>query len=129
MRRVLLAIGAYVSLEAAAASRFAYSVVWIFIYIGFLHGLVGFRWSGLLANYAKSGAATLAAIAPLVAIYGFWQGPGELGFGAMLLGTLAGIAAWMATLWLTDHPLTREITGVLGDILGRLRRPVPEKAA
>lgn len=126
---LLLGICAYISLEAAAASRFAYSIVWIFIYIGFLHRLVGFRWSGLLANYAKSGLATLAAIAPLLAIYGLWQGPAELGFGAMLLGTFAGIVAWTVMLWMTDHPLSREITAVLGETLGRLRRPAPGNAA
>ncbi|MCP5403536.1 MAG: lipopolysaccharide biosynthesis protein [Novosphingobium sp.] len=126
---LLLAVGAYFSLEAAAASRFAYSIVWIFIYIGFLHTLVGFRWGGLLANYAKSGLATIAAIAPTVAIYAFWQGPSELGFAEMLAGTLAGIFAWLVTLWLTDHPLFREFTGLIGDMLGKLRRPAPETMA
>jgi O-antigen/teichoic acid export membrane protein len=125
----LLAVGAYISLQWAAASRLAYGIVWILIYAGFLQSLVGFSWRQLLANYTKSALATCASIVPLLAIYGFWQGPHELDFGVMVLGTAAGIIAWLVTLYLTRHPLLEEITGILGGIGNRLRSPASGNAA
>lgn len=119
----LLVAGAYFSLEWAAASRLAYGIAWLFIYAAFLQRLIGFRWSGLIANYTKSGLATLAAIAPLLTIYGLWQGPDELDFSVMVGGTAAGVAAWLAVLALTAHPLFHEILGVVGGVLGKLRKP------
>lgn len=119
---VLLGIGAYFSLEGAAASRFAYSIVWFGLYVGFLQTLVGFTWGGLLRSYGKSALVTLAAVAPLLIIYATWQTPDDLEFGVMLLGTCTGIVAWLAALWLTDHPLFREIAGMIHDIAARLRR-------
>ena len=117
----LLITGAYFSLEWAAASRLAYGLTWIVIYAAFLHRLIGFRWRGLIANYVKSGLATLAAITPLLAIYSFWQGPSELDFSVMLLGTVIGVAVWFIVLLLTAHPLIQEILGVLGGLGRKLR--------
>jgi O-antigen/teichoic acid export membrane protein len=123
---VLLAGGAWISLEWAAASRVAYGAVWIAIYASFLRGLIGFGWPAMLANYGRSALAALAAIAPLLIIYAFWQGPARMEFSAMLAGTLAGICLWAAALWLTRHPLMTELRGMAEDALARLR---PSRAA
>lgn len=117
---VLLAAGAWFSLEAAAASRLAYGMVWIAIYAGFLRRIVGFEWPAMLAIYLRSAVATLAAVAPLLLIMA-WVGPAEIGFATMLLGTGAGIAAWFGTLWLCRHPAFEEIKAILGPVLHKLR--------
>ncbi len=125
----LLVAGAYFSLEWAAASRLAYGMAWIVIYAAFLQRLIGVRWTGLVANYAKSALATLAAITPLIATYSFWQGPHDLDFGVMVLGTALGVAAWLAVLALTAHPLLHEIMGLLDGIFRKRSDPNTGNAA
>ena len=90
----LLAAGAWFGLQGAAASRLAYGVVWIAIYANFLQQLIGFRWRAMLAIYVRSALATLAAIAPLLALYAFIQPPSQLDLPHMLAGTGAGIGLW-----------------------------------
>ncbi len=117
----LFSAGAWYGLEGAAASRLAYGLVWFCIYAAFLRAIIGFSWRAMLANYAKSAAGTLASVAPLLLIYAFWQGPATLGFIPMLAGTLAGMGLWLATLWLTAHPLFTEIAELLAGLWLRLR--------
>ena len=118
---IMFAAGAWYGLEGAAASRVAYGLVWFCIYAAFLRAIIGFTWRGMLINYAKSAAGTLAAVAPLLLIYALWQGPENLGFITMLAGTAAGVGLWMLTLWLTAHPLFVEIAELAISLLSRLR--------
>lgn len=126
---ILLAAGALISLEAVAASRVVYGIVWIAIFAGFLKRLIGFSWGAILANYARSAIAAAAAVLPLLAIYAFWQGPDHISFGAMLAGVLAGILCWLGMIAATRHPLGAEIAGIATDILARLRRHAPKAPA
>lgn len=118
---LLLALGAWFGLAGAGASRLVYGFVWVAIYAGFLRRLIGFSWEAMLRGYLKSGMATLAAVAPLLAIMAFWQGPGTMGLPAMLAGTAIGIACWLAALKLTVHPAFAEIAGLVQPVAARLR--------
>jgi len=118
---LLLMAGAFFGLEAAAASRVAYGIVWIAIFAGFLQRLIGFNWFAMLLMYARSGLATIAAVAPLLLIYAFWQKPSELGLGPMLVGIAFGVIGWLVALRLCRHPAIDEIKGILGPIMQRLR--------
>lgn len=115
----LLAAGAWFNLEAAAASRLAYGVVWIAIYAGFLRSIAGFEWRAMLVIYLRSAVATFAAVAPLLLIMAS-VGPVGIGFATMLVGTGAGIVAWFGTLWLCRHPAFEEIKAILGPVLHKL---------
>lgn len=119
---VLLALGAAVSLEWAAASRVGYGLVWFAIYAGFLKSVIGFGWRGMLAGYARSALAALASIAPLAAMFVFWRGPEAITLPGLLLGTVLGIACWALTLMAVRHPLHTEITGLLGSVIARIRK-------
>lgn len=117
----LLAAGAWFGLQGAAASRLAYGVVWIAIYANFLQQLIGFRWRAMLAIYVRSALATLAAIAPLLALYAFIQPPSQLDLPHMLAGTGAGIGLWVAALAALRHPAFDEIHGLARPILTRIK--------
>lgn len=122
---VLLALGAWQSLEWAAASRLAYGLVWIAIYAGFLSRIIGFSGRNLLTAYLRSGLATLASIAPLALIFAFWREPSAVGFGELLIGTGLGIALWLLVLVATRHPLATEIRGMAEGPLRCLRSRRP----
>ncbi len=112
----LLAIGCLWGVEGAAASRIIYGLLWLCIYAGFMHRLVGFDARALLAIYAKSALVTLATIAPMGAIYLFVSPPAETGFGLLLLATVLGGMGWLGSLWLLRHPAMSELLGMLGEL-------------
>lgn len=109
----LLVLACLWSLEWAAASRIGYALAWFAIYAGFMRGLVGFRWRDMLGVYAKSMAATLATVAPLLLIYWGWKGPAETGFLELAAAALLGCLAWLLVIFLVRHPIRHEVTGML----------------
>lgn len=116
----LLAVGCLWGVEGAAASRLVYGALWLCLYGRFIHGLVRFDARALLAIYAKSTAATLAAVAPLGIAYAVWAPPSELGFGALLITTTLGGLGWLATLALLRHPALDDLLGLAASFpLGR----------
>jgi O-antigen/teichoic acid export membrane protein len=112
---LLLALAAPFGLVWVAASRVAHGIYWIAVYAPFLREIVDVRWAALLKVWGKSLAGTLAAIAPLLASYVWWQGPAEAGLGQLGLAVGAGVLAWLATLGLIRHPLFAEITALISD--------------
>jgi O-antigen/teichoic acid export membrane protein len=112
----LLALGCLWGVEGAAASRLVYGALWLLIYVRFMHGLVRFDVPALLGIYARSAAATLAAILPLALCYLFWAPPSELGFGPLLGATAAGGLAWLATLALLRHPALHDLLGLAASL-------------
>ncbi|WP_292637386.1 oligosaccharide flippase family protein [Novosphingobium sp.] len=112
----LLAFGCLWGLEGAAASRLVYGALWLGLYARFIHGLVRFDVRALLHIYARSAAATLAAIAPLTLCYLFWTPPAQLGFAMLLATTIAGVAAWLATLFLLRHPALDDLLGLASSL-------------
>ena len=106
-------------LEWAAASRLAYGIVWICIYARLMHNIVGFSWPALLSVYAKSMAATVAAITPMLMAYHLWRAPIDLGFTGLLLTTGAGMLLWLGTVYLVRHPMRDEITDIVKGLLSR----------
>jgi len=118
----LLALGASMGLEWAAASRVAYGLAWVAIFAGFLHRLVGFDWGRLFSLYARTALATLAAIAPALLFYDVWDGPRQSGFAQIVASGFAGLVAWLIALWFVRHPALGEIVALATPFTTRLRR-------
>ncbi|MET4897405.1 oligosaccharide flippase family protein [Sphingomonadaceae bacterium jetA1] len=118
----LLLLGAMLSLEGAAMSRIAYGIVWFLLYVGLIRRLTGFAWRAMLGIYAKGMIATLATVAPLLAVYR-WVAPPEA-VGLVLLGEagLAGVGLWLVVIYALRHPIRLEINAILGVLWHRLPR-------
>jgi O-antigen/teichoic acid export membrane protein len=112
----LLVIAGLWSLEAAAASRIAYGMVWWLVYALLLRDVIGLRWRDLFELYARSLAVSLAAVAPLLLAYEFVAGPAEISLLWLGASAVAGALAWLAALFLVRHPARLEIAG-FADIL------------
>jgi len=113
---LLLAMAAPFGLRWVAISRFVHGLLWILLYAPFMLEMMGLRLRALLRVYMQSMVATLAAVAPLLASYILWHGPAETGFLQAASGTLAGIALWLAALWLMRHPLFYEMGAILREL-------------
>jgi O-antigen/teichoic acid export membrane protein len=126
---LLIAIAAPFGLGWVAISRFVHGLIWIAIYAPFMRAMLDFSWRDLMRVWAKSLAATLAAIAPLLASYVLVHPPAEAGLLQLGLATLAGVILWFAVLALTRHPLLAEITGMLRTLRSAAIRPRPVTAS
>ena len=112
----------------AALSRLVYGVCFLIIYLRFMHAIVGFSMRAWLLNHAKSGGATLAALAPLAITYWLWAGPRDIGFGALLMAAVAGALCWFGALFALRHPALDDLLRLLAPALRYLplaRKIVP----
>ncbi|MDE1467636.1 oligosaccharide flippase family protein [Aurantiacibacter sp. D1-12] len=116
----LLVIGAWFSLEAAAASRVAYGVAWMAIHAPFLHRTVGFGWNAMLRIWAQSLLVTGLAVLPVWLSYLYWAPSSEAGFAQLLVAVGAGISLWLIGLRQIRHPAYGEIHGYASSALDRL---------
>lgn len=114
----LLVLGAAISLETAAASRIAYGAVWFLIYVQFGCSLIGLSPWRLLPVYARSLAATLAAVAPLAVAALLLPDFRHCGLAMLGALALAGGLCWLCALWLVRHPLWDELAQ-MGPIVRR----------
>jgi O-antigen/teichoic acid export membrane protein len=105
-------------LEAAAAARLVYAVIWYIIYIGMMRRIVGFAGRALALMYARSAVGTLAACLPVILLV---RDGGLLSLRTAMASIL-GIALWVVALALTNHPTWREISRALGDLRLSLAR-------
>jgi hypothetical protein len=89
-----------------------------------LRKLIGLRWRHLIDVYARSAAATVATVAPLMLVYEFVAQPGAISFGWLALAAVAGSLCWLGALFLVRHPARHEVSGFVELLLqGRpLRR-------
>jgi O-antigen/teichoic acid export membrane protein len=117
----LLVVGSLIGIEAAALARLAYGIGWWMIYSRFQHELLGFSWSSLFAGYARSAAAALAAILPMLAAYAWWRSPSELGLDGMMVTASLGVVCWYITLQIIRHPAAGEIRLTSEHMMDRLR--------
>ena len=78
----LLLIGAFISLEAAAASRIVHALIWIVIHAPNVHRLTGFSWGNITRIWLSSAFATGLAVVPVWLSYQLWNGPAEAGLWA-----------------------------------------------
>lgn len=108
-----------------AMSRLVHGLCWIALWAPFMRTMLHLSWRELGAVYLRSGFATLAAVAPLLASYALWRSPADANLVQVCAGTLAGIACWLAALVAVGHPLCAEIAGLLRE----LRRHLPGRAA
>jgi len=116
----LLILGATVSLEWAAISRIGYGIVWFMLYATLMKPLTGFAWRGMLTVYAQSLLATLATVAPLLAVYRWVARPETVGFTLLSMSAAAGVLAWLAVVYAVRHPVRREIDAIVGGVRARL---------
>ena len=124
-----LIIGASLGLEAAAISRIAYGLIWIAIYARFMHDLIGFRWSRVLATYLRSAIVAAATAAPALVLYGTWREPEALGWDGLFLAGIAGLCAWVLALLVTRHPAVEDLAGMVRHALAQiLRKPAAGNA-
>ncbi len=100
-------------LIAAAQSRLAYAFVWFLLYARFQQQMVGFAWGPMMVAYAKSGLATVAAMAPMLLAFKYWVKPTDTNLIQLLALTLVGIAFWLLMLFVIRHPAADEIKDVL----------------
>jgi O-antigen/teichoic acid export membrane protein len=114
---ILLTLGAWLGgVEGAAASRLVYAVAWLALYWGFMYRLVRFDRAAMASIYLRSALATLAAITPLALTYALWVGPDAMGFGPLLLSTIAGGLCWLITLAVLRHPALHEILSLIATL-------------
>ncbi len=106
---ILLAVGAWYSLEAAAASRVAYGVAWLLIHAPFLRGVVGFSWLRLGRIWLQSALVTGLAVLPVALTYIWWAPASEAGVAQVMAAVAAGIVLWLAGLRQIRHPAYFEI--------------------
>jgi len=120
---ILLAIGCLWGVQGAAASRLVYGVLWLCIYVRFMHSVVQFDTRALLRIYAKSGLATASAVIPLALTYLLWASPSQIGFGALAASVLAGGLCWFGALILVRHPALDDFLAIAATLpLGRFLR-------
>lgn len=116
---VLLAIGAWFSLEAAAASRVAYGLAWLAIHAPFLHSVVGFRWGVLVRIWLQSALVTGLAVLPVWLSY-MWIAPAaKAGFIQVCAAAMVGIVLWLLALRQIRHPAYFEIHHFANQALAR----------
>lgn len=116
----LLVVFVQYGLVWAAISRVVHGLIWWTIHAIFLQRLVAFRWRALLAIYAKTALAALAAILPLLAGYALWLPPSEMGLHVAAPLCLLGVPLWYGALVALDHPSARD----LADMVRQQVRPV-----
>lgn len=121
----LLALFCRWGVQGAAWSRIVYGLGWVLLYAGFLYRLIGFDLAAMTRIYAKSGAATLAALAPLALAYMFVSGPATIALTTLLPAVALGIALWLAALVALRHPALDDLIGLAAHLpLGRYLRPL-----
>ncbi|MDE2406038.1 MAG: oligosaccharide flippase family protein [Sphingomonadales bacterium] len=125
----LLAAGCHWGVEGAAASRLVYGVGSLVLYGRFMHGLIRFDAVALAGIYARSAAASLAAIAPLAAVYALWMSPATITLPVLVAAVAAGVACWFATLLLLRHPAVDDMLGLLASLPFARRLPLRRLAA
>jgi hypothetical protein len=113
----LLLLGAYWSLEAAAASRIAYGLAWWFIYAWLLRDLIGLKWLALLDVYARSLAVSAAAVAPVTLAYVLVAPPESLPVTWLIASVAAGALAWFGALFVVRHPVREEIGAFIAHLI------------
>jgi O-antigen/teichoic acid export membrane protein len=117
----LLLLGAMLGLEAAAASRVGYGILWFAIYAGLLQRLTGFAWRNMLSIYAQGLIAALATVAPLLGVYRWVAPPEAVGFLLLSLSAITGVLAWLAVIYLLRHPVRLEINAIVQAIWAKRR--------
>lgn len=114
-----LAIGATISLEAAAASRFAYGLAWLAIHLPALHATVGFSGHKLVEHWLQSALATGLAVLPVAVSYLLWAGPREASFLQVLPAAGLGVVLWAIALRQIRHPAYEEMHQIASGLLSR----------
>jgi len=107
----LLVVGAWFSLEAAAASRVAHGLVWLAIFAPFLAQTIQFNWNAMIRIWLQSALATGLAVLPVWLSYIYWAPAEQASIGQLLVAVLAGMVLWLICLRQTHHRAYSEIHG------------------
>ncbi|MGI4730533.1 MAG: oligosaccharide flippase family protein [Janthinobacterium lividum] len=118
----LLAAGALISVEAAAASRIPEAIVACFLYRPHLNRITDTRFRDLRSAYWQGGVLTIGAILPAAVLMLTTTRAQQT---PLLLGivVVAGVGLWVAMLFRLGHPLATEIGKIAAAASTRLRSP------
>ncbi|MFS0851086.1 oligosaccharide flippase family protein [Novosphingobium panipatense] len=116
-----LALGAAISVEAAAGSRLVYGAGWFCLYAVWLHRLVGFTWKAVLKVYVTSAVIAVATIVPAVIAVTVWRTPSTMGFLELAVTGFASGLTWLAAVILVRHPARADLLGMLLHATGPIR--------
>lgn len=116
--------GCFISLEAAAAGRIADAIISQILYRRHVIRLVDVPASAFGHVYRRSGAATLAAIAPATLLMATHAWSPHVGLGPVAVTVALGVLLWLVALKATGHVLYHELLRVL-----RRVRPTSEVPA
>ncbi len=121
---LLMLVGLQWGIKGAAISYCAFGFTLISIFGPFLQGLIGFKWRDMGFAYLKSASAAFAAVVPLLIGYTFWAPRQEMGFGSLLVHSLAGVVAWAIMLIILKHPLADSLKLAFADLRTSVERRV-----
>jgi O-antigen/teichoic acid export membrane protein len=110
---------AFVNLEAVAASLLVVAPLQMFVAYLFIRRAIGIGWADLVRAARDSACLALgAALAPIVVVATSSTGF-SLGWLQTAMAVAGGAAGWAAALMLVDHPLKKEIGGILLSVARR----------
>ncbi|MCX7864572.1 MAG: oligosaccharide flippase family protein [Novosphingobium sp.] len=120
-----LIAGAMIGLQEAAASRIAYGLGWLLLYVFWLQRMVRFSWPAMLRIYFASAAVAVVTALPAIHAVTIWRTPATLGLDGMMAAASASALAWMIAVLLLRHPARNDLASLamhaFGPILARLR--------
>jgi O-antigen/teichoic acid export membrane protein len=116
----LFAAGCMVSLNAAAAARVADAVFAIFLYRGNLNRMTQTRVRDFTSIYLHSALLTGLATGPAIILSLIYRPASLAPLPELFVAVAAGVALWIAGLFVTGHPIAQEARG----LLNRRREPV-----
>lgn len=124
----LLAAGAMMGIEAAAASRLVWGLGWVAIYAGWLHRLVGFRWAVMRRIYMSSAAVSAVTALPALYAVHVWRTPATLDFTGLVAAGLGSGVAWLVGLFVLRHPARGDLVSMVSHAIEPLRHRLRPRA-
>jgi O-antigen/teichoic acid export membrane protein len=109
----LFVLGAFHSLEAAAASRIIDALFLQWLYRPHLSRMTGAQLGDFQRVYLSSALASVAACAPAAILMIFWRFSPTVPFEQLVLAYISGIALWFLALRLSGHFLYQEIARLI----------------
>jgi lipopolysaccharide exporter len=113
---LVLCLASFLGLTALATSQLVTTPLQLLVAIHFIRLHVPFRWTELAAALGKSALITACSAAGPIAFIALAGFRSDLSIGAALAAGLLSVCCWVAGLWLTYHPLLREIQNIFGAV-------------
>ena len=105
----MFAGGCLVNLTGAATAKLGEALFGAYLYRPHLERMTQTHWRDFAAIYLRSGALTLAAIAPAAVVMALHHASERAPLSELAFAIAAGVAFWVALLFGLGHPLAAEI--------------------